>query len=75
MDAIKVVLKRLSEGLECSDALVTKAKEQLHLVEEKFTSTDNRYVKCADDILSLDLADAVINKQGCLVTILKRYFA
>ena len=38
LDAIKVVLQRLDKGLECSDTLVATARDQLKLVEEKFTS-------------------------------------
>ena len=33
------------------------------------------FAKCADDILVLDLCDAVVNKHGCLVAIMKRHFA
>lgn len=33
------------------------------------------YAKCADDILILDVADDVINKHGCIVSILKRHFS
>ena len=43
--------------------------------KEKVTSTGNDYAKCADDILALDCVDAVINKRGVLVAILKRHFA
>jgi hypothetical protein len=34
----------------------------------------DKYTECAEDIMSLDIADAVINKHGVLVTILKRHF-
>lgn len=42
--------------------------------EEKITTVNRDYAKCAEDILKLDMVDAVINKQGCLVDILKRHF-
>ena len=44
-------------------------------VEPKLTSDNSDYAKCANDILKLDLVDAVVNKHGCLVAILKRHFA
>jgi len=45
-----------------------------HKLAEALNPSNNNYAKCADDILALDCADAVINKHGVLVTILKWYF-
>jgi len=42
-------------------------------VEQRADNSD--YAKCADEILLLDLADEVINKRGCIVSILRRHFA
>jgi hypothetical protein len=45
------------------------------LVESQKPMHNSDYTKCADAILSLDCADAVINKRGVLVAILKQHFA
>jgi hypothetical protein len=39
------------------------------------TAHNGDYAKCADDIVTLDLADAVINKRGVIIDILRRHFA
>lgn len=49
--------------------------EELEAAQSKATATNSDYAKCADEILLLDSADAVINKQGCIVSILRRHFA
>ena len=63
----------------CNGDLPPCAVEAIELAteaaKEKVTSTGNDYAKCADDILALDCVDAVINKRGVLVAILKRHFA
>lgn len=46
LDAIKVVLQRVDKGLECSDTLVATARDQLKLVEEKFTSHNKQSTPC-----------------------------
>lgn len=48
LGAIKVVLQRVGGGLECSKSLVDEARDQLKLVEEKFTPTNKPSAKpCA----------------------------
>lgn len=38
------------------------------------SSHNSDYAKCAEAIMSLDLVDAVINKKGVLISILKQHF-
>jgi hypothetical protein len=45
------------------------------LVEKNGSTPNSDYAKCADEILLLDLADEVINKRGCIISILCRHFA
>lgn len=75
LDAIRVVLRRVEKGYLVSGSLLKTATDQLNIMEEKFTSDNSDYTKCADEVLNIINFSRDSSHGRKIIECIKRHFA